>query len=117
MTACGGCGMQCQQTGSRFIPACPTVTSLAELPVDIRRCMGYYFVMSNDEKNFFHAGLELGKDYRDDIVHFRADKEVLNKQKPGLYILGQDEKIVKMYEMEDSDIGNIERELFQGIKG
>lgn len=104
----------CTNMGIRFIFA---GTSLAELPMEIRRCMGYYFVMSNDEKNFFHAGLEPGKDYRDDIVHFRAEKEVLNKQKPGLYILGQDEKIVKMYEMEDSDIGNIERELFQGIKG
>lgn len=104
----------CTNMGIRFIFV---GTSLTEMPAEIRRCIGYYFVMSNDEKNFFHAGLEQGKGYRDDIIHFRADKEVLNKQKPGLYILGQDEKIVKMYEMEDSDIGNIERELFQGIEG
>lgn len=104
----------CTNMGIRFIFV---GTSLAEMPTDVRKCMGYYFVMSNDEKNFYNAGLEQGKGYRDDIIHFRADKEVLNKQKPGLYILGQDEKIVKMYEMEDSDIGNIERELFQGIEG
>lgn len=102
----------CTNMGIRFIFA---GTSLVDMPVDIRKCMGYYFIMSNDEKNFANAGLEQGNGYRDDIIRFKAEKEVLNKQKPGLYILGQDEKIVKMYEMENADAGNIERELFQGI--
>lgn len=102
----------CTSMGIRFVFV---GTSLAEMPGELRDYMGYFFIMGNDEKNFLLTGMEQGKGYRDGIVRFKAKKEVLNRQKPGLYILGQDEKIVKMYEVEGRDIGNVEKELFQGM--
>lgn len=102
----------CTNLGVRFIFI---GTKIGEMPPAIQKCMGYYLIMSDNPDNYLKAGMEQNKSYRDDIIRFRAVNDVLNQQKPGLYVLGQDEKIVKTYVTEDVDEEAVETELFQGI--
>ncbi len=41
--------------------------------------------------------------------------ETLNRQKPGLYILPQDEKLVKMFAVDIEKHDNRDREFFKNI--
>ena len=104
----------CTNMGVRFVFV---GTKLGELSNALRKCMGYSFIMSDDDDNFMKAGMQPNKAYRDDVIRFRAANEVLNQQKPGLYVLEQDEKFVKTYTVDDVDEENTEAELFRGIEG
>ena len=57
----------------------------------------------------------MDKNFRDDVMRFKVVNEQINKQKPGLYILKQNEKRVKRFEVEEREDLSEEQKLFEGI--
>jgi len=104
---------KCTSLGIRFIFIGANVN---ELSASMIKNFGYYFILSNDEANYFKVNMQRPKEYKDNGIHFRAVNEALNRQKPGLYILMQDEKIVKMYETDNNAGNSLEETLFKGIE-
>lgn len=90
-------------------------TRIADIGSAFKDIFGYYFLMTNDESNFTRIDMVRPKEYRDDIVIIKAKNEALNKQKPGLYILNQDIKIVKAFNTTDIMEDDSDIELFKGI--
>lgn len=86
-----------------------------DLSPAVLKNFGYYFIQSSDEMNFTKLGMQRPKEYKDTVLRFRAVNEPLNRQKPSLYILSQDEKLVKTFETESVEQTGREREFFAGI--
>lgn len=90
-------------------------TKAADLPSAVTRGFEYRFLMSNDESNYTKSGMQYPKEYKEDILRVRVMNEALNRQKPGLYILPQDEKLVKMFAVDIEKHDNRDREFFKNI--
>lgn len=102
----------CTNMGMRFILV---GTKLDDIPAVLRKNFEYLFLITNDENNFAKASMQRPKEYRDNVMHFKAVNETLNRQKPSLYILPQDEKLVKLFEIENESAGNKEEVFFKNI--
>ena len=105
---------KCTAMGIRFVFVGPRI---GDLPPSIKDCLGYYFLMTNDENNYIKADVAKPLEYRDNVLIVRAVNEVLNEQKPGLYILRQDIKMVKAFDLDDESEDTLTTELFKGICG
>lgn len=103
---------RCSGMGIRFVLI---GTRSGELPSVQLKNFGYWFLATNDENNFLKAGMQKPKELKEGVVYFRAINETLNRQKPGLYILMQDEKLVKMYSVTDTAETDVEQQMFQAI--
>lgn len=98
--------------GMRFILIGTKVT---DLPSAIAKNFEYRFLMSNDESNYVKSGMQYPKEYKEEILRFKAMNEALNRQKPGLYILPQDEKLVKMFGVDMESRDRNDTSFFEGI--
>lgn len=92
-------------------------TKAADLPSGIARNFEYRFLMSNDESNFVKSGMQYPKEYKEELLRVKVMNEALNRQKPGLYILPQDEKLVKTFSVDLESGKNEEEIFFKGISG
>lgn len=103
---------RCTNMGIRMVAVGAKASDLSPA---VLKDFGYYFIQSSDEMNFTKLGMQRPKEYKDTVMRFRAVNEPLNRQKPSLYILSQDEKLVKTFEMEGAEQASREREFFAGI--
>lgn len=104
---------RCTNMGMRFILV---GTKIDDIPAGLRKNFEYLFLITNDENNFAKAFMQRPKEYRDNVMHFKAVNETLNRQKPSLYILPQDEKLVKLFEIENERGKSKEEIFFKDIK-
>ena len=102
----------CIGMGMRFVLI---GTKLDDIPRDFLKSFEYRFLMTNDENNFMKSGMLYPKEYKDNVIRFKASNEALNRQKPSLYILPQDEKIVKMFEFDAGQNTEDHTGFFEGV--
>lgn len=102
----------CTSMGIRLIMV---GTKAADIPVSVFKSFGYYLIQSNDESNFAKMSMQRPKEYKDTVLRFKAVNEALNRQKPNLYILPQDEKLVKTFDMEMWEQSERDGDFFYGI--
>ena len=103
---------RCTNMGIRLIAV---GAKAADFSPSVIKNFGYYLIQSSDEANYNKLGMTKPKEYKDTVMRFCAVNEPLNRQKPSLYILPQDEKMVKVFETEGSEPMGREREFFAGI--
>lgn len=103
---------KCTNLGMRFIFV---GTKAADLPSEVIKSFEYRFLNTNDEMNFNKFGMRPPKEYRENVLWFQALNESLNSQKPGLYVLEQDQKMVKKFDVDWQDSNEQEKNFFQGI--
>ena len=92
-------------------------TKVADLPPAVAKSFEYRFLMTNDESNYAKSGMQYPKEYKEELLRVKVMNEALNRQKPGLYILPQDEKLVKMFDMEMENTNDYDGVFFHGIDG
>lgn len=92
-------------------------TKVADLPPAVAKSFEYRFIMSNDESNYVKSGMQYPKEYKEELLRVKVMNEALNRQKPGLYILPQDEKLVKKFEMDMENPDENDSVFFKDITG
>lgn len=92
-------------------------TKVADLPPAVAKSFEYRFIMSNDESNYVKSGVQYPKEYKEELLRVKVMNETLNRQKPGLYILPQDEKLVKKFDMEIENQDGNDSVFFKDITG
>lgn len=67
---------------------------------DLAKIFGYIFIQSANESNYMKYEMNMQKEFKDNIVRFKAVGEVLSNVKQHLYPVPNDEKMFKTYDTE-----------------
>ena len=78
---------------------------------DLAKVFGYVFIQSANEANYSKYEMNMQKEFKDNIIRFKAVGEVLSNVKQHLYPMPNDEKMFKAYDTEyvSADEGDIFR--------
>lgn len=78
---------------------------------DLAKIFGYVLIQSANENNYAKYEMNMQKEFKDNIVRFKAVGEVLTNVKQHLYPVPNDEKMFKTYDTEY--VSKVENDVFR----
>lgn len=91
----------CTNLGMRCIFIGGAVRDISEL----LRNFGYVLIKSTTENNYSKFDMTMSKEFKDNVIRFKAIGEVVNNVKQHLYPVPPDEKMFKKYDADYAEFG------------
>ena len=86
----------CTNLGIRLIFVGTNIKDIS----DIAKVFGYVFIQSANEQNYTKFEMDMAKEFKDNVIRFKAVGEVVTNAKQHLYPLPNDEKMFKSFDVD-----------------